>query len=157
MNTNTEPILQWSAPMKVTHERSDRWYLIGGLLCMSAIVYGIISGSFSLSVTFAMIAGLYYLVRNEKHPDHAIRINAMGVELDGNFHSWGDFKEFWILQGDTYYELHISTTKFLRPDIIIQTGNIDPHVIRDAIAQFLPMTDQKKERLLDAFIRFCKL
>ena len=157
MNTNTEPILAWNAPARVTHERSDRWYLVGGLLCLTAVMYGVISGSWSLSVTFGMIGGLYYLTRNEKHPDHTISIREMGVEYDGSFRSWGDYKEFWILRGDGYHELHISTSKFLRPDIVIQTGEIDPHAIRDTIAQFLPMTDQKKERLLDAFIRFCKL
>ena len=158
MHTNTEPILlEWKAPAKIAHERSEKWYLVMGLGCALMIVYGILSGAWSLSISFAMLAGLFFLIRNEKPHIHTIAVRETGIELDGRFSVWSDWKYFWILRADDYFELHIESKKYLTPDIVIQTGKIDPYALRDLLGQYILQTDTKKEKILDAIIRFCKL
>jgi hypothetical protein len=79
------------------------------------------------------------------------------VEYDDAFFSWSECEEFWILRSPDYYELHITLKNRLKSDLIIQTGEADPYTLRDTLSQYLPQTIKKREKILDAIIRFCKL
>ncbi len=157
MQTNTHVLLEWQAVSKINHERSPQWYLITGILCIVVIVYGIVTGAWGMSLVCALLAGLFFLVRNEAQVIHSIRILETGIEFDGKMFMWSDWKHFWILQGQSYHELHIETNRRFSADIVIQTGELDPYVIRDLLSQFIPQIAHKKEKILDAIIRFCKL
>ena len=158
MQTNTHKILlAWKAPEKVAHTRSERWYVTGSCIAATMIVYGILSGAWSMSISFALLAGLVFLVRNETPSVHEIKLLDIGIEFNGRLHAWSEWKQFWILQGTDYHELHIETKKRLNPDLIIQTGDVDPYQLRDLLSEYIPQTDEQKERILDAIIRFCKL
>ncbi len=149
--------MQWQAPSRVTHERSEKWYIVAGILCAVAVVYGILSGAWSLSITSALLAGLFFLTRGHGREIHAIRIEETGLIFDDKMHIWAECKHFWILQADTYHELHIEMKRPFTADVVIQTADIDPYVVRDTLAGFIPQIDHKKEKILDAIIRFCKL
>ncbi len=157
MNTNTNIHLEWQAQTRPDHVRSTHWYIYGGSLCALMVVYGIFSGSWSTSLVFAFIPALYYLIRNQAHVQHTIRVMDLGIEFDGRLIVWGELKEFWILAGPGYHELHIAQMKVSRPEIVIQTGPVDPFVVRDTLGQFLPQIADRRERILDAIIRFCKI
>jgi hypothetical protein len=157
MQTNTNTLLEWQAPTRSDRVRSDQWYAIGGALCAVMIAYGILSGSWSLSLIFALVPALYYVLRNKSHSKHTIRLKETGIEYDGRLTPWAEWKEFWILEGTDYYELHIAAVRTTRSELVIQTGEIDPYAIRDALGQYIPQIAHQKERLLDAIIRFCKL
>ncbi len=149
-------LLKWRAPARTNHRRSERWYLIAGLIAATGIVYGLIVGAWTMSLVLALVSGLYYLVRNHDYRSHTVRIFADGVEFDERFRRWDELKNFWILQGPTYCELHIAPARFGQ-EIVVQTGQIDPYAIRDTLIAYLPQDGKRGEHLLDAFIRFCKL
>ena len=157
METNTKTLLEWQATARPDQERSEKWYVAAGSCCALMIAYGILTGAYSLSIIFAFIPGLYYLLRNQSHKQHEIRILETGIDFDGRLSVWGDLKEFWILEGPGYYELHVAPVKQMKGDIVILTGDKDPYLVRDTVALFLPQIAHRKERLLDAIIRFCKL
>ncbi len=158
MDTNTHTILlEWKAPSKMAYERSEKWYTVAGVLCVTLITYGILSGAWSMSVTVAVLAGLFYLVRNDAHRVHSIRLLESGIQYDDTFTAWSAMEHFWILQGDGYHELHIAFRKHILADLVIQTADIDPYRIVEALTPFLPQIDSQKEKILDAIIRFCKL
>ncbi len=157
METKTNILLEWQAASRPDHAHTEKWYVGAGSFCAIMIAYGILSGAWSLSVIFAFIPGLYYMLRNQGHKRHVIRVRQTGIEFDGRVHSWGELKEFWILEGPDYYELHVASIKKNKSDIVVMTGDMDPFVIRDTLGEFLPQIIHQKERLLDAIIRFCKL
>lgn len=157
METNTQTLLEWHAASRPDHVHTEKWYVAAGTFCALMISYGILSGAWSLSILFAFIPALYYMLRNQGHKKHHVRIREIGFQFDDKLHAWGEFKEFWILQGPDYYELHIAATKQIKSDIVVMTGDVDPFLIRDALSNFLPQVAHRKERLLDAIIRFCKL
>ena len=130
---------------------------MSGILCLTMIVYGLLTSAWSLSVCFAMIAGLYFLIRNEKPHVHSIRILDIGIEFDSKLSTWSEWKHFWILRGDGYHELHMESNGHLMPDLVIQTAEVDPYQLRDLLAQYVVQIDNQKEKILDAIIRFCKL
>lgn len=157
MQTNTNTILEWQASSRPDHDHSEKWYIAAGTFCVLMIAYGILSSAWSLSLIFGFIPALYYMLRNQGHKQHQIAITETGIDFDGVRYGWGEFKEFWILQGPDYFELHIAPQKQIKSDIVIMTGNIDPFIVRDTLGIFLPQVAHRKERLLDAIIRFCKL
>ena len=128
-----------------------------GLFCLVMIIYGILTSAWSLAVVFALCPGLYFLVRNQPHPKHRIGIFENGIEWDGEIQPWSDFNEFWILQGKDYYELHLGSPKALKRDLVVLTGDTNPHQIREALSRFLPQTTKHREHTMDAVARFLKL
>ncbi len=157
METNTNTLLEWQAAARPDYDRSEKWYVIAGTLCILMIGYGILTSAWALSFIFAVIPALYFVLRNQGHKQRQIRIRELGIEIDGKLTGWGELKEFWILEGTGYHELHVAPNKQIKSDIVILTGDIDPYQLRDTLGKFLPQVDHRKERLLDAIIRFCKL
>ncbi len=159
METNTHPlpILEWQAPIKVRHERTEKWYVVTAVCCALMIVYGILSGAWTMSLVFGMLAGLFYLTHKQNPHLHTISILDTGVFFGGRLYIWSECKQFWILRAETYHELHIEMKRSLVPDIVIQTGTMDPYVVRDTLAEFITPIEHRKEKILDAIIRFCKL
>ncbi len=157
MNTNTKLLLEWHAASRPDIVRSKNWYVAAGCLCAVIIAYGVLTSAWGLSLTFALLPALYYLIRNQNHRRHHIRIFEIGIQWDGRLTPWAEWKEFWILEGPSYHELHIAPQRSSSADLVIQTAEIDPFLVRDVIGTYLPQIGHQKERLLDALIRFCKL
>ena len=157
MQTHTPSLLEWQAPTKIDYQKSKTWYLWAGMFCVLMIVYGVLTSAWSLTIVFALCPGLYFLVRNQPHPTHVIRIYENGVEWDGQLIPWVEFKEFWILRGKDYHELHLGGAKTFRRDLVILTGSTDPILIRDTLCNFLPQTANHRERVMDALARHLKL
>lgn len=157
MNTNTNTLLSWEAKAKVDHSRGGTWFVVSGIFCGIMVMYGLLSGGYSVAAVFVLMPVVFYLVRHQSHRTHTVGILSAGFEFDGSLTPWDELKEFWILQGSGYFELHIAPKNTRKADIVVQTGQIDPLVVRGTLAPFIPQTAGKQEKILDAIIRFCKL
>ncbi len=151
------PIMSWTAPSHHNHERSARWYLIGGGLILAICVYAILTGAWTVAFVSLLVGGTYFLTRREETPLKSIRLDKDGVTFQDNFTPWDKCKEFWIVQTPLYNELHIIRDAKANREIRIQTANIDVTILRSALSQFLTMRVDQRERLLDVIIRLCKL
>lgn len=156
-NDIRQPILEWQAPSRVSHDRGRGWYVGASVVTLGLIVYGILSSSWLFAITIAILAGLFFLVRNEAHPIHTVRILQLGFEFDGKLRPWNELKEFWMLSGPKHCELHVELKKGYMPNLVVHTATMDPLLVRDVLLQFLPQNPHKRERLLDTIIRICKL
>lgn len=157
METNTNTLLTWEAKAKVDHKRGGVWFIASGIFCGIMVMYGVLSGSYTAAVIFVLLPVAFHFVRNQGHRTHSANIQEQGFEFDGVLTPWDELQEFWILQGKDYYELHVAYKKNRQAEIVVQTGALDPYEIRDALARFIPQTNGKREKILDAIIRFCKL
>lgn len=155
-NTTPSPLLSWQAPAGVEHERSGRWYLVAGVIAVSLIAYGIATGDWVLAVVLTLTAGVYFLLRDQHGKEYHMRIFPAGIEIDGTMHTWDAWKNYWILIGPSHAELHVLRKKPTR-EFIVLIDALDPFVVRDTFAEFIPYDGEKKEKIFDAFIRFCKL
>jgi hypothetical protein len=104
-----------------------------------------------------LTGGIYFLVRETPPPVKTIEIYKEGCSYAGEFFPWTECKEFWLLAGPRYTELHIERKGFWKSDVVIQTGNTDPHLLRAVLGELLPERANAQERLLDTIIRICKL
>lgn len=160
-DTNTptpeQVLLTWSAPVQHTHERSKRWYVIGGTLVLAGAAYGVLSGAWSVALVAIMIGAMYFILRDHKFPDETITITQSGVRIGQTYMSWNDLQGFWLMPTDDYMELHIVPKDSKKRELLIQTGGMNIQTIRETIGAWIPELTDKRERLLDALIRICKL
>ena len=147
----------WSAPSHHNHERSARWYLIGGCLILAIAIYGIIIGAWTVTIVSLLVGGTYFLTRREETPVKTIRIEREGVTFQDDFTPWGQCKEFWVVQTPLFNELHILRDARVRREIRLQTATIDVTLLRSILSQFLPMRTDQREHIVDVLIRLCKL
>ena len=155
--TPTPPVLTWNAPSGHDHDRSPQWYLIGGVAVLACAVYGILTGSWSFALVSLLIGGLYFLVRKHEMPRRTIAISETGVNFEGTETPWTGCREFWILDTPLATELHITRKQGLDREIVIHMEEVPIDSVREFISTFLPENLNRRERLVDKFIRYCKL
>lgn len=151
------PLLRWSAPVHPAHERTPRWYLIGGGIVLGVAAYGLLTGAWSLALVAVMCGAMYFLLRSHTFPDSTMLITQNGAKLDETFLSWQDAQGFWIMLTPEYEELHIVPRNPRSRELVIQTGDQELNRLRETIGAFIPELGDKRERFIDAIIRICKL
>ena len=153
-----EVLLSWQAPTLPHHVRGSRWYLIAGTLVVACAAYGILMGEWTFTVVMVLMVGMYVLTHRAPDTLKSISITKDGLVFQNTFTQWKDIRDFWMLQGKDYIELHVAirSGRFIK-EIIIQTGSQDPQVIRSLLSNFIPERTGEQERLLDIIIRICKL
>lgn len=128
---------------------------MAGALAVTAIAYALITGSFALALVFIALVAVFVLFRDLPYHRYKVQITENGFQLDNKTYGWGNLKAFWILQGEHFNELHISTKKGRELRVLLEQG--DPYAVRDTLLAFIPQDGEQHERLLDYIIRFCKL
>ena len=151
-----QQLLRWHAPARVVQERGKTWYLIGGGCVVGAAAYGIITGSWALAIVAVLCGAVYVLLRGHVPEPRDIAITEQGIFFDGQFTSFADLKSFWFIATPLATELHIARKSRGGPFTIL-TGDTDPFLIRETLGRFLPEDSDKRENVLDLFIRICKL
>ena len=152
-----EPLLEWSAPTHPVHERSPQWYVFASVAIVALIVFGILSGNWTMSLLSALIGGVYYLTHRHPPVIRHIAIEETGFAFGDHYYHWDECVDFWIVRTPRYGELHILKRKGFDKELIVQTGDIDQTVIRATLSRFLPIRPDQAERFVDMFIRICKL
>lgn len=155
--SGTPPVLlTWHAPVRAAPERSRQWYLTGGLIVVAVAAYGIVARDWSLSIVTVLCGAVYVLLHGHTPVPRTIVITGQGVFFDDTFHGYNDLRAFWLLQTTGNPELHI-TRRGRGGDLVILTGTTDPLFIRSTLGKYLSEESDRQERMLDTFIRICKL
>ena len=152
-----EVFATWAAPILPRHHRSVRWYVIASIVIALCVTYGILRDSIPFAVVAVLTGIVYALLHRHAPPDRTITLTTSGVTLEKRTVPWKDLQGFWFFHTLDYTELHFVFKKTHRPDLIIQTGTQDIDALRTILQTHLPELTDRKERLLDTFIRICKL
>lgn len=155
-DTRTPALLEWRAPSRINPERSPRWYLIGGIAVLCIAAYGIVSGAWTVSIVAVLCGAIYVLLRDHVPVLRSISITEQGITFEGVFYGYNDLRSFWMLRTEVATVLHI-TQKKRGADIVILTGLTDPQNVKLVLSRYLTEESDRKENLLDTFIRICKL
>lgn len=155
---NAQVLLTWQAPVAPNHIRGPRWYFLAGTFVVACAAYGILMGEWTFTVVMVLMVGMYVLTHRTPETVKTLSITREGLVYENSFTQWRDIRDFWMLQGRNYIELHIALQngRFIH-EVIIQTGAEDPQAIRALLANFIPERTGQQERLLDIIIRICKL
>lgn len=159
-NTPTPPdeiLMLWQAPIMPNHARSQRWYLIAGILALTLIAYAILTGAWTFAIVVLLSSGMYFLLRDHKHPKETIAITSSGVQVRSRFLRWQDIGGYWLVYAADYTELHFTPKDPKARDLKIQTGDQSIADLKTVLNGFVPELTDKHESLIDFFIRICKL
>lgn len=151
------PELQWSAPITAAHERTTRWYVTGGIVVFAIAAYGLLTGAWSIALVAVMCGAMYFLIRSHSFPDATMTITQNGATLNETYLPWSEAQGFWIMVTPAYAELHIVPKNPRRGEMVIQTGALDLPTLHETLLRHAPELPEKRERLVDAIIRICKL
>ena len=163
MDTKTEqlptdqPLLSWSAPNRPMHQRSQRWYALAGGAVVLGAAYGILSGSWTLTIVLLLCAGIYVLARGHEPPQHTIACWQNGIVYDGAFTRWEDLQGFWFVYAAEYAALHLTYKQKNREEAVIHTTSQDAEMLRQFLSNFTTELTDRKENAIDIIIRICKL
>lgn len=163
-------LLEWQTLECYPHERSPRWYSVGGIALLAFAAYGLFEGSWSTTLLAVSLGGIYFLLRNKPPRRITARITGLGFQIAEQFFPWQQLRTFWIIEvphfapqsGATrgrpkHIELHLTPTRFLQPEIVVFLDGTDPVRVRETLLQYLPERAGMEERMLDSFARFLKL
>ncbi len=165
LQSPSQVLLEWQALNVYPHARSARWYLVGGIFVLIGAAYGLFDGSWLTTLLALLIGGMYFLTRNEKPKKITIRITTIGLQVEERVIPWNAMKEFWILLGKDFVELHFAPAKTLQAEITVLIRDpetdpstaIDPGIVRSVLLSFLPERSGMQERILDTTARLLKL
>jgi hypothetical protein len=124
---------------------------------MVGATYGILTHTWSFTLAVVLLGGIYFLLRNARPALHRIGMDEHGFQYDDTFTEWKDCADFWLVRLPTHTELRILRKAGWNRETVIQTGSVDPVLIRNTLSPFLRERKNQKERLLDYLIRIFKL
>ena len=165
MNTHTNPsplslqsapVLAWEGLTRPVFERTKRWYTVAGAIVVLCTGYAIVTGAWSFAVVCVLACGMFVLVRD--HVPHPVKVELhdSGVLFDGDFVRWDELSGFWILATPGYTELRF-VPKRRAHRMSVQTAGVDLAQLRMVLGQRIQELTEKRESLLDVFIRLGKI
>lgn len=157
METNTQPLFQWTTPVQPHFERGHQWYVVAGTIVLIVAAYGILTNSWPLAIVAVLCGAMYFLMRDHKPRETVAAFYETGVLYDGQFYRWENFIGFWILETPVNTELHLCRRTKLKGDVVIQMTGLSADEMRIACGSFLTELTDRKESLIDIFSRLAKL
>lgn len=155
--TKGELLLEWSARPYHVHERSERWYKAAGTVAVLIALYAILTGAWSFAIVILLSVAMYVLVHGHEPKEQSIALYDQGVFFRGRFTDWHDYKGFFLKKTPQYTELHLVPANRRMPRIALQTGAVDPQMIRQTLSVYVPQLSDAEESVLDMIIRSSKL
>lgn len=137
--------------------RSKRWYVVAGVIFLGLLAYTIVTQAWTFTAVLILSVGAYVFTHRKAHPLRRISATERGIVWNNTVIPWAKCEGFWLLQGPGYVELHVELKEGRPRHLVIQTGTEDPLKIYAAFSRYIPLFPDRREKLLDAFIRICKI
>lgn len=148
--------MNWKAPIKPIFVRTKRWYMCAAGVVLAIAAYGVLSGAWTVALVAILCGAMYVIVHDHRLPDATMTFTESGAQLNTAFLAWKEMKGYWLLYTPEYTELHLVPAA-RKPEMVIQTGSQEIMHIKQTLAEYVPEMPEMHERLLDTFIRICKL
>jgi len=151
-----EVIMEWITTAYRQTEKSKAWYAMMGVLVLIFVIYGLFSDSYGwiVSITFLLLAGVYYLTEMKPVPTVKVTVSDHGIRFGGRYFTFNEIKSFWIITDEGVRNLHLSFYKGAQREVVIMiapTANVAK--LRDYLLQQIPEEEGKKDRFSDQLIR----
>jgi len=138
-----EIILSWDAPEFEVYEKSTRWYLIAGIFVVIMAIWGLVTDSPIMSITFILIGIVGYIQLQRDPTIRTFSITTTGLLVGKELYPYENITSFWIFYDPPHMKiisLH-TTAKFL-PFVHIPLGTEEPAAIHEALTPYVPEIEQ---------------
>jgi len=139
------------------YERSQRWYLVYGIVIALILFLSIFTRNFLFAlivVMAAMIIALFHRTKGEVE----FLITEDGIMVNDRFYDYKDLKNFFIIyEPPQIKSLYFEPKSLLNPRIPINLEDQDPVQIREILKQYLQEDlNREYEPITDQLSRFLK-
>jgi hypothetical protein len=146
--------MEWLTLAYRQTEKSKGWYGFMGLIILLFIAYDLMTGGWIVSVTFLILAGVYYLSESKRAPVVKVTISDHGIRFGAQYFQYDQLKSFWILNDPEARTLHLTAYKGVNRQISIMIPeDINIVKLREYLLLELSEEQGKKESFSDQLIR----
>ena len=159
MQSKNRALMAWETPEYIHHDKDKRWYIIAGSVVLFFVLFGIFTGSLSMAIAFLLLAGVYYIMQQQKPKQVHVIISEMGIHFGHRYYPYNLIESFWILYHPPQVTtLNIRLVKGVDRNISIELGEeVNPGDLRDYLLTQIPELEGKEESFTDALVRRLKL
>ena len=153
-SSQPQVFMEWLTPAYRQTEKSKAWYVVMGLALLLFVIYDLMSGGWVVSVTFLILAGVYYLNEAKPVPIVQVKVSDHGVRFGAQYFSYDQLKSFWILNNPEVRTLYVSTYKGVDRQIAIMLPeDLNIAKLREYLQLQITEEQGKKESFSDQLIR----
>lgn len=151
-------IITWEAPEYVKHEKGKTWFTVAGVIVLMLVLWGIWSHSWSTSVVFLLLAGVYYLAHTHEPRHLKITISEIGIKVGNACYAYANMRAFWVHYHPPFVKtLNFRTNERMFKEVTIQLDGQDPVPVRSYLARQISEWEGKEESFTDILTRVFKL
>lgn len=155
-----QEILSWQAYDRMIFPKSMRWYIVAGVIALMFVLYGIFFDAITMSISFLVLGGVYFLVQRGDPKVCEYAITTLGIRIHDEFYPYSLIDAFYIIYEPPYVMTLtiVVSHKFMKEQEIFLSTKIDPADLRDIlIHRGLKEIQGKRESLVNALVRVFRL
>jgi len=155
---HNKTILKWETPEFIKYERGKTWHIAAGVIVLSLIAYGIISGSATMAIVFILLAGVFFMTQSHEPKIVDVKITELGIRYGKVFYPYNNISAFWVIYHPPYVRvLNIQTAGKNKKRIKIELSEQNPVEIRRVLSKEIPEIEGGEETITDILIRLLRL
>ena len=153
------PLLSWSFPEFVRHERGRGWYIGFFLVIIGLLAIGFFTANYTFMAVVIMGTFVLVLRLRRQPPDVQMDITEQGITVGGHSYEWSEMKDFWIMYKPPHIkQLYFGFKRTTRPEMNIGLVNQNPLKVREVLREYvLENIEREEEPASEVLTRYFKL
>jgi hypothetical protein len=147
-------VFEWQARAYPSYQKSKAWYAFMMFLILMLVLYDLWTGGWIMSLTFLLLAGVYYFFELKPSPMFFVVVNDEGITFGKKPYLYQDLESFWMLQVEGLRSLVLKLRKGVPREVSIPIPlEMDLPKLRSYLLLHLTEETGKKEAFTDQVIR----
>jgi len=137
--------MEWVTPEYRHYEKSPEWYAVVGIIVIGVLIAEFILGDV-LIIILTVLATVAFFLMAVRHPqDLHVEVSRAGVRIQGILHPLPSLHSFAVVESFGGHKLILESTKRFTPYMIVPLADdVDPHELRDMLAENLLEEDLRE-------------
>jgi len=146
--------MTWTAPEYAEYSKHPMWFLAFGIIAAGLVLYGIVSGSWTVALAFLMFGVLGVIAAARKPKAVEIRLTGIGIEINGLLYPHETIRKFWILYHPPHIKaVYFETTAYFNGLVRMELAQQDPRPVREFLDRYLEEELDGEEPVVDVIAR----
>lgn len=157
-NAYNQAIYAWQAPLYVNKRKPFWWYIVAAAVVIGLVVYGLVSGAWTLSMAIVLFVGVYYYFSNQEVPVVDIVLSEAGVRVGGKVYPYSMFRTFWVdYHPPVIQELHLIPNNNYKYELTLNLQGQNPAPIKAVLQQFMPEWADRQKTVTESLVHLIGL
>ena len=146
-------LLSWKFPEYNQYTRSDRWYIVFGVLMTLLLLYSFMTLNFLFSVIIILFAFILFIQTSRKPAPIVIQVREQGIQVGEKWYSYKKLLSFWLAYNPPETKiLYIQKDNGLKTIMSIPLMDQDPILLREIMRQYLDEDLENEDETLGDFL-----